>query len=202
MTQAALILCGGFSERMGRDKAGLMFGDEPLLARIVRVVMPCVDEVWLVAREGQELAVNESLGLPIARDPEEGLGPLAGVAAGLRAMKAERAFVVSCDVPLLEARLVRGLLKLSVGYRAAIPLIDGHYMSTCAVYAKSLVPEIESMLRSGERRPRQIMQLSQTCSIGVEAIEELDPQHNSFVDCNTPESYREALVLAGLSEHS
>ncbi len=182
---------------MGRDKASLPFGDETLLERIVGIVSPCVDEVRLVAREGQELPSNRSLGLPVARDPAEGKGPLAGLAAGLRAICAERSFVVSCDVPLLRPELVRGLFDLSANHRAAIPLIGGHLMTTCAIYTKSLVCEIEAMLASGERRPRETLKLPGVCAIDEDEVRAYDPDLRSFMDCNTPERYREALRIAG-----
>ncbi|MGK0486590.1 MAG: molybdopterin-guanine dinucleotide biosynthesis protein A, partial [Myxococcota bacterium] len=41
MSNAALILCGGFSERMGQDKASLAFGNESLLSRIAGIVGSC-----------------------------------------------------------------------------------------------------------------------------------------------------------------
>ncbi|MDH3214116.1 MAG: NTP transferase domain-containing protein, partial [Myxococcales bacterium] len=82
MSDAAIVLCGGRSRRMARDKASLPFGEETLLERVVRIVSQVVDEVWVVAREGQEVAGAYR----IARDPEEGLGPLAGLCAGLEAM--------------------------------------------------------------------------------------------------------------------
>jgi molybdopterin-guanine dinucleotide biosynthesis protein A len=63
---------------MGRDKASLPFGDEPLLLRVVRLAREVASEVLLVAREGQALPG----GLDAVRDPAEGLGPLAGIAAG------------------------------------------------------------------------------------------------------------------------
>lgn len=199
MNNAALILCGGFSERMGRDKASLPFGDESMLERIASVVRPCVDELILVAREGQELPANARLGLPVARDPAEGNGPLAGLAAGLHAIESQRAFVVSCDVPLLEADLVRGLLEACEDHRAVIPRIDGHYMTTCAAYSKSLVDEIDRLLLAGERRPRTIAQLDNVLTLGEDEVRAFDPQLRSFVDCNTPERLEEALKLAGLS---
>jgi molybdopterin-guanine dinucleotide biosynthesis protein A len=197
MSQAALVLCGGFSERMGRDKASLPFGGETLLERIVGIVSPCVDEVWLVAREGQEIPSNRNLQLQVARDPAEGLGPLAGLTAGLRAVSAERAFVVSCDLPLLQEKLVRGLLELATGLRAAIPTVDGHYVPTCAVYSTSLVPELDGLLAAGERRPRAILKLPGVNAISEDEIRAFDPELQSFRDCNTPERYREALELAG-----
>jgi len=197
MSQAALVLCGGFSERMGRDKASLPFGAETLLERIVGIVSPCVDCVWLVAREGQEIPSNKKLQLQVARDPAEGLGPLAGLTAGLRAISAERAFVVSCDLPLLQEKLVVGLLDLATGLRAAIPIVDGHYVPTCAVYSKSLVPELDELLAAGERRPRAILKLPGVAAISEEEVRAFDPELQSFRDCNTPERYREALELAG-----
>jgi molybdopterin-guanine dinucleotide biosynthesis protein A len=197
MSQAALVLCGGFSERMGRDKARLPFGGETLLERIVGIVSPCVDEVWLVAREGQEIPANRKLGLRVARDPAEGLGPLAGLAAGLRAIAAERAFAVSCDLPLLQEKLVRGLLDLATGSRAAIPRVAGHPVPTCAVYSKALVAELDVMLAAGERRPRAILELPGTRSLSEDEVRTYDPALLSFRDCNTPERYREILALAG-----
>jgi molybdopterin-guanine dinucleotide biosynthesis protein A len=182
---------------MGSDKMSLPFGDETLLERIVGIVAPCVDEVYLVAREGQPIPPNQVLGLPVARDSAEGLGPLAGLIAGLRAIDHERAFVVSCDVPLLEPTLVRGLLELSADLRGAIPLIGGHYMTTCAVYAKSLVTELEDMLTAGIRRPREIVNLPGVRAPQEDELRAFDPNLSSFMDCNTPERYREALQLAG-----
>ena len=201
MQNAALILCGGFSERMGRDKASLPFGDETMLERIAAVVQPCVDEVHLVAREGQEIPSNAKLGLPVARDPAEGNGPLAGLAAGLRAITPERAFVVSCDVPLLEADLVRGLFATCKNHRAVIPRIDGHFMTTCAVYSKTLVEEIDQMLLAGERRPRAIAQTDNVLTLDEHDVRAFDPNLRSFVDCNTRERLEEALEMAGLVSH-
>ncbi len=182
---------------MGRDKISLPFGGETLLERIVGIVAPCVDEVRLVAREGQALPANRILQLPVARDPAEGLGPLAGLVAGLRAIDHEYAFVVACDLPLLEASLVRGLFDLSSGLRAVIPYIGGHYMTTCAVYSKSLVSELEDMLAAGVRRPREITNLPGVRAPEEEELRAYDPELSSFLDCNTPERYREALELAG-----
>ena len=72
MTGSAIVLCGGRSTRMGRDKGSLPFGGEILLARVVRIVRQAVDDVVVVAREGQTLPD----GFEAVRDPAEGLGVL------------------------------------------------------------------------------------------------------------------------------
>ncbi|MEE2673293.1 MAG: molybdenum cofactor guanylyltransferase [Myxococcota bacterium] len=197
MSEAALVLCGGSSRRMGRDKAGLPFGDESLLERVVRIDRSKVDEVWLVAREGQVLPAGAEL--PVARDPAEGLGPLAGVIAGVRAMKAERGFVVSCDSPLLEADLISHLLELSRGHHAAIPFVDGHYVPTTAIYAKSILPAAVRLLDQGELRPRLLVKEAGVRVVREAELVTIDPELLSFRDCDTPEEYADLLRLADLS---
>jgi len=122
--EAAIVLCGGRSRRMARDKAGLPFGDETMLERVVRTLSQLVDEVWVVAREDQPVRGT----FRIARDSAEGLGPLAGICAGLEAISGERAFVTACDMPLLRAGYVRRLFELSRGHPIAVPVVGSHTM--------------------------------------------------------------------------
>jgi molybdopterin-guanine dinucleotide biosynthesis protein A len=183
---------------MGVDKAALPFGSESLLQRVVRLVSPEVDEVWLVAREGQQLPALAGAPLPVARDPAEGLGPLAGVVAGLRAMRSERAFVISCDSPLLEPRLVRHLLDLSRGHRAAMPRVAGYWVPTTAVYAKSILPEAEALLARGELRPRMLVEAAGVRAVSEDELRGVDAELASLRDCDTPEDYAALLARAGL----
>lgn len=199
-SRAGLVLCGGASRRMGVDKAGLPFGDETLLERVVRRLAPEVDELWLVAREGQvlpELALN-GRALPVARDPAEGLGPLAGVVAGLRATRASFAFVVSCDSPLLVPAFVARLFALAQGHAAAIPALDGYLVPTTAVYGRELLPAAETLLARGELRPRLLAREPGVRVVEREQLQDVDPQLESLRDCDTPADYRDLLLRAGL----
>ncbi len=128
------------------------------------------------------------------------MGPLAGLAAGLRAMRSERAFLIACDCPLIEPAYVARLLDLSSGYRAAVPKVDGHLMTTAAVYAGDLLPAAERLLADGERRPRTLLQEPGVRIVTEAEIREADPELRSLHDCDTPEAYREALRLAGLPD--
>src|SRR5205807_272847 len=97
-----VVLCGGRSSRMGRPKAWLPFGGEALLQRVVRRLGEAVSPVVVVAAPGQELPSLPSE-VAIVRDPEEGRGPLQGLAAGLAALagRADAAYATSCDAPFL-----------------------------------------------------------------------------------------------------
>lgn len=194
MGEAALVLCGGFSRRMGRDKWSLPFGDETLLERTVRIVGEVVPEVWVVAREGQGVRGQ----FQVARDPAEGHGPLAGLAAGLEAMAAERAFLTSCDVPFLRPALVRRMLDLSRGHLAAVPFLDGYHMPTAAVYARAALPVAQRLLAEDRLRASFLVEELKARIVTVDEIRDADPELESFRNCNTPEEYRAALRDAGL----
>jgi molybdopterin-guanine dinucleotide biosynthesis protein A len=194
MGEAALVLCGGFSRRMGRDKWSLEFGDETLLERTVRIVREVVPEVWVVAREGQGVGGRYK----IARDPAEGMGPLAGLAAGLEAMEAERAFLTSCDVPFLKPALVRRLLDLSRGHAAAVPFVGGFHMTTAAVYSRDALPAARRLLAERRLRPLFLVEAVKARIVTEAELSDVDPGFESFRNCNTPEEYLAALRAAGL----
>jgi molybdopterin-guanine dinucleotide biosynthesis protein A len=191
---SAIVLCGGRSTRMGRDKATLPFGEELLLLRIVRLVREVASEVLLVAREGQALPG----GLDAVRDPAEGLGPLAGIAAGLNAMTRERAFVAACDMPLLRPALARRLLELSHGMDACVPVVDGFAVPTCAVYARSAAAVARELVAARELRPKVLLESVRTRFVLDDELRGVDPELLSFLDCDTEAGYQAALRAAGL----
>jgi len=196
MSDAAIVLCGGRSRRMGQDKWSLPFGGETLLERTVRAVREVVDEVWVVAREGQEIDGGD---YRIVRDPAEGLGPLAGLVAGLEAMDAERAFLTACDVPFLKPAYVRRMLELARGHPVAVPLLDGFCMSTSAVYGKQVLPIARRLLREQRLRPLFLIREVDALIVDETALRDIDGDLASFRNCNTREAYEQALRDADLS---
>lgn len=194
MTETALVLCGGRSTRMGRDKASLPFGGDTLLARVVEILRGVVPDVVLVAREGQ--AVPD--GVAVVRDPAEGLGPLAAIAAGLASLRTDRAFVAPCDAPLLAPALVRLLLEEAGTSLACVPRIEGRAMPVCAVYRREVAAVASALVTGGERRARALLGHVETRYVDETALRAVDPTLASFLDCDTREAYEAALEAAGL----
>jgi len=181
---------------MGRDKALLPWGDRTMVEHVAGLVAQVVPEVVLVARDGQSFPFPAPY--PIARDSAEGLGPLAGLVAGLSAVEAERAFLVSCDVPFLRPALVQRLLDLSEGKDAAVPEIDGFAMVTTAVYSKAALPVARELLAARRLRPLYLLEALDTRIVTADELRDVDPELGSFRNCNTPEEYAAALRDAGL----
>lgn len=191
---AAAVLCGGRSTRMGRDKLSLPFGDETLLARVLRAVREVVPDVLLVARHGQALPE----GLAAVRDPVEGLGPLAAIALGLSSLPADRVLVVAGDMPLLRPALLRRLLDLAEGWDVCVPVVDGFTVPTCGVYRGRVGGIARELVDAGQLAPGRFLARVRTRYVDAAELRDVDPGLESFRDCDTPEHYAEALRLAGL----
>lgn len=154
---AGVVLAGGASRRMGRDKATLSvpgwFDGRTLVEQLVSVLGQCCDPVFVIAAQGQALPV---LAARVLRDEAPELGPLPATGIGLRAAAragANRAFVCAVDMPFMSADLIDLLDGPAerLGADAVLPW-DGrdHYLA--GVYRTRLGERIEALVAAGERR--------------------------------------------------
>jgi len=173
---------------MGREKASLPWGTTTLAESVAATMSPLVDEVVLVVRENQELRVGGD-GLRVARDVAEGLGPLAGLVAGLEATDAEAGFLISCDQPFVDAEVVRRLLA-AADRQITVPRVGGHLLMTTGVYRRSVLADARALV--ARRRLRPVF-LLETCSSRV--LDDLDPA--KLRDLDTPEDYALAAAERG-----
>lgn len=193
--RGAIVLCGGHSRRMGRDKAWLPFGDETLLERVVRRVAPVVDDVVVAARVDQRVPGAFS----VVRDPPGAAGPLAGIVAGLRALEADHVFVTACDAPLTSPALVARLFELCEGFEIAVPRVGEHHMVLTAVYARAVLPRAEALLEASRLRPFHLLEASAVRIVEPDELRDVDPDLDGLRDCDTPQAYAFALERAGLA---
>jgi len=194
--RAAVILCGGKSSRMGRPKALLPFGPEPLLVRVLRACGEACAELVVVAAPGQELPPLPA-GAHVVRDAMEGQGPLEGLAAGLAAVRAPAAFCVSCDAPFLRPALVERMFD-ALGKAAAVQaVVNGRVEPLGAVYRTALAGKAARLVREGRRKVVEIAVGEEIREMREPELRAADPDLSSFRNCNTPEEYARALHDAG-----
>ena len=189
-----IVVCGGRSTRMGRDKASLPFGDETLLARVVRLVGESVDHVIVVARDGQDPFPGLPGRVTVIRDRVDDLGPLAALALGLEASTTELNFVTACDMPLIQPAVIRRLLALVDDADACVPVDDEQVMVLCAVYRRSLAAAAGQLVAAGQLRLRSLLEGATTKRVDTALFRDIDPRLESFLSCDTPEAYQRALV--------
>jgi len=191
--RGALVLCGGHSVRMGRDKASLPFGDETLLQRIVRIVRPLVGEVVVVAAAGQATPPLPG-GVRLVHDETPDQGPLGGLQAGLRAAAADALWVTGCDVPFLQPALVNLLFETLGEADIAVADEGGFTHPLAAVYRRGVLPVIERLLAAERRRPVFLFDEVATVRVGEDVLRRVDPDLRSLANLNTPAAYEAALA--------
>lgn len=200
MRAGGIVLCGGKSTRMGAPKANLRFGDETMLARVVRILGEVVSPIVVVAAQEQSLPSLPSH-CRVTRDQCRDRGPLAGLHAGLTALQAEVpvAFVCAVDAPLLVPDFVRGMLAQLGDAQAAVPTEerDGQtfFHPLAAVYRVDVLPVIADQLASERLRLTELFSRMRTHRVPVERLREVDPHLHSLRNVNSPEELAEALAL-------
>lgn len=167
---AGVVLAGGASQRMGRDKANLPVpgragasGAPTMIEHVVGVIGQRCEPVFVMAAQGQPLP---ALRARIVRDELRGLGPLPATARGLRAAAdagARLAFVCAVDMPLLAVDLIDDLVRRATETDAEVVLPwDGqdHYLA--AVYRTDLADRADALVAGGARRMSALVDASDT----------------------------------------
>jgi molybdenum cofactor guanylyltransferase len=180
-----LLLAGGRSRRMGRDKATLPAGDGTIVDYLAGRLGRVVDEV--IVAGGLRPAKSGTVRWVADRFPE--MGPLAGIHAGLLAARHDLVWVVACDLPDVEPALLQLMRTAVAGYEVVVPLVDGEAQGVCALYRRTVVDRIESMLRAGELSVRTLLGRSHVRHLTAEELHPIDPELRSFRNLNTPADY-------------
>ncbi|MCD2188383.1 molybdenum cofactor guanylyltransferase [Actinomycetospora soli] len=204
-TAAAVVLAGGRSTRMGRDKAALSWGDGTLLDHVVAVLRRAVTgPVVVVGAAGFPRPVDGA-GVLSVGDDEPGRGPLQGIATGLTTAGAagrEVAFLCSVDLPALHPAYVTAVLAAlgdAGDTEVALPVLHGHRQPLAAAYRTVLGPRATRLLADGARRPADLFaasvvrELSAADLLADPALRAADPQLRAVADVDTPEEYARAL---------
>jgi molybdopterin-guanine dinucleotide biosynthesis protein A len=178
---AGIVLAGGASRRMGRDKATLVVRGQTLVERVVSTVGTRCAPVFVLAAPGQALP---DLPAQILRDEVRGVGPLLATARGLRAAAdAGRtwAFVCAVDMPHLGAAIIDELTAAAASSAADVVLPwDGrdHYLA--GLYRTELAARADELVAAGERSMRALVDAADTQRIVME-------QRRELTNVNTPQ---------------
>ncbi len=180
---SGIILAGGGSRRLGTDKAKLAFGDRTLLELIVDRLSSVCDE--LVVASGPYSAQDATkLKLRIVEDNIPGVGPLAGVQAGLIATSTEFSLVVACDMPFLSRDLLEYMAGLPRRYQALVPHANDGWHPLHAVYARSSLSAIETLLAQGTYSMEALLSRLAVQALSEDELRQHDPDALSLFNLN------------------
>lgn len=184
-----LVLAGGASRRMGRDKALIELDGKPLIQIVVEKMAQVCNEVLIVAGDTQSY---KGVGVPVVADRFRGVGVLGGLHAGLAAANNELTLAVGCDMPFLNPNLLLAFARWAEGFDVAL-LKRGEYVEPLhGAYRRTCLPAIEAVIRSGERRIVSFFPQVHVRYITPDKVVPLDPTFRSFRNVNTPEEWAKA----------
>jgi molybdopterin-guanine dinucleotide biosynthesis protein A len=183
--RAGIVLAGGKSTRLGRDKASEVLLGRNLLQRALDALESVVDEYVIVKAHGQ--ALPEIVTATPWRQVEDlypETGPLGGIVTGLRWMTADGAIVVACDMPLLQPALLSQLSRRLPGHDVVAPLNEGLPEPLCAAYGKGCITVIQDRLETGEYRVSGFFAGVDALLLGPDEWRPYDPEGLSFLNVN------------------
>jgi molybdopterin-guanine dinucleotide biosynthesis protein A len=178
----AIILAGGNSKRMGRDKAALPFNGATLLQHVIASVQPLFALTLVSVRE-----LRADVALPQICDTQPDGGPLVGLLSALEKVTTPWAFVVACDMPFIAPAVIMHLSQCRANHQAVIPLVDGHAQPLAAFYARSALPLLQRSLASGNQSLTGALQTLDVRYVTADELALYDPQLRSFFDLDTPQ---------------
>ena len=149
------ILAGGYSSRMGRDKAFLPWEDTTFIGHLCRELEGFA-EVLISCREPDKFA---DMAYPPVVDEREGFGPLEGIRRLLGSATCDDIFICAVDMPFVTKELVEylcGKKDPATGCLAARS--EKGIEPLCAIYHKSILPELEAMVAAGEHRMMDLLE--------------------------------------------
>ncbi|MBN2431591.1 MAG: molybdenum cofactor guanylyltransferase [Acidobacteria bacterium] len=156
---SALVLTGGGSRRMQRDKAELPLPGGTLLEVILDQLQACFDDVVICSSRQLN---HRSNGIHTVLDATPDQGPLAGIMSGLRVALHPRAFVVAGDMPVVHRPLVTRLVEVTDAEIVVPRRPTGLPEPLFAVYSRTVLPAVVELLAAGRRSILDLYPLCRT----------------------------------------
>jgi molybdenum cofactor guanylyltransferase len=178
------ILAGGFSRRLGQDKAALPLGGIPLALRVHAALAPLVTTCWLITN--QPLA-HLTFGLPLLTDLRPFQGPAGGLLTALFSARTPWVLAAAVDNPFLAPALLAELAaRAGRTSRPAVVCRSSRGLEPFpGLYAVRLLPALQDFLRT-DRRPTRFLEMCRPQIVSETEVAALDPEGRSFFNLNTP----------------
>ena len=178
----AIILAGGDSRRMGRDKATLLFAGQTLMQAVMTTMQQLFPVTIVSVRH-----IRPEICLTQVCDTQADGGPLTGLVTTLSRVATPWAFVVGCDMPFVSPALVEQLAAHRAQQQAVVPVVHGQLQPLAAFYSTSCIAVMRASLALGDKSLLSAIRNLHVCYVNETQMQRTDPQLRSFFDLDTPE---------------
>jgi molybdenum cofactor guanylyltransferase len=191
MAEGLIILTGGKSSRMGTNKALLPIEGKTNIEHTIETLGPLFAHTLLVTNAPD---MYSWLNVPLTTDRYPGLGPLAGIHAGLLASPCDKNLVVACDMPFVSVSLASYLVNLEENVDAIVPSWESQLQPLFAVYRRNCLSTMEKCLIEGKLRIVNFLNQLSVRFVETEELKLVIQNEEPFTNMNTPEEYERVLA--------
>ena len=184
-----VLLAGGNSSRMGRNKALMPLAGRRLVDRALAVLAGLFDDLLMVTNSPDLYA---DLGIRMVPDLVTGKGALGGIHSAVHHAAAPHCLVVACDMPFLNAGVLRYLADQRSEYDVVVPNVSGRPQPLHAVYGKACLQPIARRLESDSLHVVGFFPDVRVREVTADELAAFDPEGLSFRNLNTPEEFADA----------
>jgi molybdopterin-guanine dinucleotide biosynthesis protein A len=192
-----LVLAGGASTRMQRDKAALEYHGQSQLHWTFQLLSHVCAATFVSVRPDQREEPTRA-GLPQIVDRQPGIGPIAGISAALQAHPKAAWLVVACDLPFLSEQVLRHLIehrdprKLATAFKSSH---DGLPEPLCAIWEPAAREPVLEFIAAGKVCPRKFL-------INADVLLLELPDARALDNVNTADEYQATLATLGQGNSS
>jgi molybdopterin-guanine dinucleotide biosynthesis protein A len=180
-----VLLAGGRASRMGgRDKAFAAVDGEAIAVRTVRLFRALFPQVLVATNRPERY---QALDVETVGDTFVDCGPLAGIHAAMRCAVHPWIFVAACDMPGLDADVIRFLVARIGDADAVVPRWERDIEPLHAIYAVRLLPQVEDALRAGRHALREFLPRVRVDYVDEDELGRIRGTARSMLNVNTPE---------------
>ena len=184
ITFSAVLLAGGESRRMGRDKAALVFRDEPLWRRQLRILRDLGPrKVFVSARTASAWLPDKT---ELLLDEPPSAGPLSGLTKALNQMQTSHLVVLAVDMPFVTREQLHHLCSLATEGCGVVPTIAERAEPLAAIYPREALPDFSAALAGPDFSLQTLVRkLAAAGKVRMFAVPQDDEQ--LYRSLNTPE---------------
>lgn len=182
-----IILSGGQSIRMGKNKAFIEIKGQTIIDRTAELFRDMFHQVILVTNDPLQYA---HLDLEIVTDFIPTSGSLIGIYTGLFYSSHTHCFVAACDMPFLRKNVVEHMIAMKDHYDVVIPHLKDGYHPLHALYSKKCLKAIEERIDEKHLKIIDFFNKVKVRELTHEDLSAIDPAMNSFFNINTPEDLK------------
>lgn len=184
-----VILAGGQSRRIGRNKSFIELGGQKLIERVVSAYRQLFEEITIVTNSPGQY---EYLGLKLVTDAHPAKGSLVGIYTGLVKTSADRCFIAACDMPFLNASLIAHMVAVSAGSDVLVARLSQGQEPLHAIYSKACIEPIEELLAKGDLKIINFFPKVKVVEMPEQEVRRFDPDLLSFFNINNDADLKRA----------